>query len=259
MNAIIRGVCQELRLSYKNVYNPEHFGGDLKTFIEGNHINFLSYTNADYPYVEKFGRLRGFHVIRDPRDIIVSGYYSHLYSHPTKDWPELVAYREKIKNMSKEEGLFLEIDRSEYVFQHMSKWNYANSDILELKMEDIVRDPYASLVEVFAWLGLVNENMRLKNQTYYLLYRSISKLTGKYSRLGLLQYRVDKLPVDKLLYIVYSNRFDVKSKGRRPGQEDVTSHFRKGVPGDWVNHLTVDHVKYFEERHPNLLAKLGYE
>jgi hypothetical protein len=44
-------------------------------------------TNGDAEAVavlEQRGEYRGFHVIRDPRDVVVSAYFSHLYSHPIR-------------------------------------------------------------------------------------------------------------------------------------------------------------------------------
>ena len=36
-------------------------------------------------------------------------------------------------------------------------------------------------------------------------------------------------------------------------------HYRRGVPGDWVNHFESDHVRVFKGRYDDLLIKLGYE
>ena len=47
--------------------------------------------------------------------------------------------------------------------------------------------------------------------------------------------------------------------GRKPGQEDRSSHFRKGVHGDWVNHFTPEHLQDFKERYEDLLFEFGYE
>ena len=46
---------------------------------------------------------------------------------------------------------------------------------------------------------------------------------------------------------------------RKQGDEDVTSHFRKGRPGDWINHFTDDHKALFKELYPEILIGLGYE
>ena len=53
-------------------------------------------------------------------------------------------------------------------------------------------------------------------------------------------------------------RFDELSGGRTPGQEEVTSFFRKGVVGDWQNHFDDADCAAFEENAGALLTELGY-
>jgi hypothetical protein len=47
--------------------------------------------------------------------------------------------------------------------------------------------------------------------------------------------------------------------GRKIGEEDEKSHYRKGIAGDWRNHLTDDHVKLFRKCHGDLVERLGYD
>jgi hypothetical protein len=49
------------------------------------------------------------------------------------------------------------------------------------------------------------------------------------------------------------------SKGRRRGEEDPTSFFRKGVAGDWKNVFTEKDKQIFKEETGDLLVQLGYE
>lgn len=52
--------------------------------------------------------------------------------------------------------------------------------------------------------------------------------------------------------------FTKMSGGRTAGSEDHSSHFRKGVVGDWVNHFDDAALAGFEEHAGELLAELGY-
>jgi len=54
------------------------------------------------------------------------------------------------------------------------------------------------------------------------------------------------------------NDFKNFTKGRNPGAEDVRHHFRKGLPGDWINHFNNEHKKCFKEKYNDLLIKLQY-
>lgn len=47
--------------------------------------------------------------------------------------------------------------------------------------------------------------------------------------------------------------------GRRPGDEDRGSFYRKGVRGDWRNHFTDEDKRQFKEIAGDLLIELGYE
>jgi hypothetical protein len=98
-----------MRWKLAAVYNPHQFSNGLREFVEHNRIDFIAYGQADIKYIRALAELRGFHVIRDPRDMAVSAYFSHLYSHPTADWPELIKHRKILQSLSKREGLLLEI------------------------------------------------------------------------------------------------------------------------------------------------------
>ena len=90
ISSIVSSVCKKIGLRFFEVNGPPLFDHNLKSFVEGKKIEFLSYTNANIKFVNRLENFTGFHVIRDPRDIIVSAYFSHLHSHPTDIWPELI-------------------------------------------------------------------------------------------------------------------------------------------------------------------------
>jgi hypothetical protein len=53
--------------------------------------------------------------------------------------------------------------------------------------------------------------------------------------------------------------FEKLSKGRKRGEEDATSFFRKGVAGDWRRVFTEKDRSVFKEEAGDLLIELGYE
>lgn len=259
---IIREVCEYLGLVMSVLPNERVFDKDLPGYVERNKIDFVSYVNADYDYVRPVrGPLRGFHVVRDPRDIAVSSYFSHLYSHPTTStWPALAEHRARLQTLSKEEGLKLEILSSRWEFEHLYKWDYQRPDMLELQMEVLTQSPEQEYQRIFRFLGLLDEGTTISLAHSLDGLRLAANSALQHSRvLASVRLTTDNIPVDRLRQIVDANQFTKLAGGRAPGQEDVKSHYRKGVAGDWRNHFNEEHIALFKENFNDLLLRLGYE
>lgn len=168
-------------------------------------------------------------MIRDPRDRLVSHMF-HIKRDATLPW------HEAMKEMSDEEALLVCIEGGldklpnvEQMQDLTQSWLGAGDKALCVKYEDLILDPMSQLHRVFQYLDIVAN--------------------------------------DKLLEaIVERNRFERMSIGskvwkavRKPGQQDATSHFRKGIVGDWKNHFKKEHVQRFKELAGQTLVDLGYE
>ncbi|MEQ9553971.1 MAG: sulfotransferase domain-containing protein [Coleofasciculus sp. G3-WIS-01] len=257
LSNIVRNICAEVNWKACYVSNAKMFDFKLNEFVHQNKVDFLCYTNANFKYVKELDNFRGFHVIRDPRDVLVSGYFSHRYSHPTNRWSELVEHRSKLENLSKEEGLLLEIEFSKRFLEEMYTWDYSLSNVYEIKMENLVNDPYNEIIQACYFLGIVNEptfKERFSYLTAMFLNRALEK-SGKFS----FSMSMNKIPEERLLRLIYKNQFPRKSKGRNQGKEDKKSHYRKGVAGDWKNHFNQEHTRVFKNKYNQILIKLGYE
>ena len=277
MNAIIGDTCSLTGRSFAIVHNPEQFKHSIVDFVRQQKIDFLSYNCSSVAYLNDLDKITGFHVIRDPRDLIVSSYYSSLYSHPTNKgkFKGVVYRRERLKKASSlEEGLFMEIDHMDHVLQGMFDWDYNQPNILELKMEEFTREPnmqYKIFLDIFQHLEIIDENYCRKIidencrqvSTKKLLHLTFSRILNiaHCQRKGSLPCRhyMKKISIPQIMTVFYNNSFQVKTSGRKPGEEDVKNHLRKGVPGDWINHFNEDHKAYFKERYGDILIKLGYE
>lgn len=234
IHSILTEVCRDLSLKLEYVHSHNQFNGDLESFVKENDLDFITYANANMDYVAKLKNFKGFHVIRDPRDIAVSSYFSHLHSHPTDGWRLLAEHREKLQKASKQEGLFLDINFiNDGVYKVLERWNYHLPHILEIKMEELTREPSKKFVEIFGFLGIIAKGFTVSSR--------------------------NRISIKKLEKILEKKSFSTLSGGRKKGQENAGHHFRKGIAGDWANHFTEEHKKYFKEKYNDLLIKLGYE
>ncbi|MGO9271381.1 MAG: methyltransferase domain-containing protein [Terriglobia bacterium] len=225
IHRIVKDVAEVAGLEVFKSDSDRAFDGDLLSYRERNPFDILSFVNADYIYIRSLATV-GFHVIRDPRDIVVSAYFSHLNSHPEGTWPELRLWRNYLQSVPKDEGLMLEIEYMGRVVNRLLMWNYGEQpSILEYKFEDLIRNPLPMFTKAFEQMGIV-------------------PLVVGY---------------EELHALILKNSFENLSGGRTPGSEDGAHHYRRGVPGDWRNHFTNQHIAYFKALYNPLLLKLGYE
>jgi len=263
--SIIAEICFQMCLkrgAYQmgGYYKPKKPGYDLQKFAEENNVDFIIYRNADYEHIRDLTNYRGFHVVRDPRDILVSAYFSHLHSHGTKDWKELTVYRQKLQKVDKDEGLMMEMEFSRINFEKMYDWNYSLPNVLNIKMEDLFANNQEKFIEIFEFLGILDSSFKKSRSD---LNSEIIKITNriniKTNGLLPLKFSQDKISKKMITNIVIENSFSKKTKGRKKGKENVNHHYRKGVKGDWKNHLTSTHISTFKDNYNDLLLKLGYE
>jgi hypothetical protein len=259
LNTIASSVCRRLGLKFRAVYDEDGFGRDLEAFVTRHDIDFLAYGNADIAFVRRLPPHRGFHIVRDPRDVAVSAYFSHLKSHATEGWPELIAHRRRLKELSKDEGLALEIRFREREFRHMATWDYDQPQILEVRFEDLTRASYDVLLRIFDFLDLLEQcDYRWPLRARMLIVELLARIAATGGRPLPRPLAARRLPAPELLTIAWRRRFEAQSGGRSPGEENTAAHYRKGRAGDWINHFTADHKRLFKDLYPDLVPSLGY-
>jgi len=236
-------------------------GSEVRRWVTANAVEFLSFTNAHQRCVDGLGPVRGFHLIRDPRDIVVSTYYSDLLSHPlTADWPQLTDIRNQLQQMNKDDGLLWEIEHLWGVFNALETWDYTQPNVLEVRLESLMANPAPEFVKIFVFLGLVDKNGRKGRHPLVSAMKRRTRMgTDRIFHFSPSLLSEKTLSVERLLAIVSAHAFTPLSGGRSPGEEDPASHYRKGVKGDWKNHFNRDHVARFKSLYNGLLLQLGYE
>jgi hypothetical protein len=232
---------------------------ELRAQVDARGADFVTVGSADRQLAEILRPARAFHVIRDPRDLIVSGYFSHRNSHPTEGWPHLQAHRAALQAVSPEKGLLLEMEFAKVALLQIGDWDYTNDSVLELRMEELILYPYDAFLQIFRHLGLLSdvEPTRAAQQIPVWTSRLLNRLSKRRPFGGLKR----KIPTtgEIVLSAVYARRFEAQTQGRERGVENTMSHYRKGVSGDWVNHFRPQHAEAFDSQFDGLLVRLGYE
>lgn len=160
-------------------------------------------------------------VLRDPRDRIVSEIYSHLYSHGSS--PMADADRDFMNRLhDPEDRIRYKVLRSAPDIGFCRSWTGCeDADVRVLRYEDLLDDQQGRLAELFEWLGV-------------------------------------RVPGEVLSRVVDRLSFEQRS-GRKRGDQNLLSHYRRGVAGDWRNHFTRELGGLWESLYPGALRELGYE
>lgn len=179
------------------------------------------------------------HIIRDGRDAAVSTVH-HQWNNATdqgggiKITPEQTAKREAYRTEPGAfgaggesifvEGQVAELARSWSTFVGRAMQDghsLLGNDYHQVHYEDLLREPIAKVRGVLEFLGAIS--------------------TEEVAR-----------------RCVETASFEKKSS-RKPGEEDPTSFYRKGIAGDWKGVFTKEDRQAFREEAGELLIELGYE
>ena len=255
---ILNAVAADAGWNVAYLPEPRHFEDDLAAYVSKKKVDFFYYVNANMTDIAALPEHRAFHVVRDPRDTIISAYHSHKSTHPTDDFPELVPHRKALNEVDESEGLLLEIEFSARFMSQVAEWDYDQEHVLELKQEELTRDPYNGFLRIFEHLGVLDgSHYAKKNWLPYLVSSSLNIL---HRRNGIVPRKKRwSIPGERILGAVYDNRFEKMSKGRKHGQADTKSHYRSGKSGEWRTRFSPKHVEAFRARYGDIVERLGYE
>ncbi len=170
--------------------------------------------------------------VRDPRDLIISGYFYHLrgaepwfrFKHvDPKYWepingnvpdkmPPDISFAEYLQSISKEEGLIAEIEFRKFHFQSIREW----------KIDDRIR-----------------------------LFRYEDILGNEEQKFDELLRFYEVSPIERKLGVWLARRQKYVNGQKR-------KHIRKPEPGQWQEHFTPRVLKYFNKHYEDVLKILNY-
>jgi len=181
---------------------------------------FISYPKfAELPKPEQY---RAFFVLRDPRDIVVSSYFSTRNSHtPMGDVP---AVRKVLREKSFKDGMLYTIEhlRRKGTFRSMRSW---------------VTAPGTPAVALFRYEDLTGERQHAEVER-------------------MMRHCGVELPPARLEELL--SRYSFSRMRSDPEGTAVVSHYRKGKAGDWRNHFDDDIDEEFRAATGDLVDVLGY-
>ena len=191
-----------------------------------------------------FDRLPNFlgsHVIRDPRDLLISGYRYHLWCnekwacrpmdarlHKRLELESLglnknaqsKSYQQLLNSVDEHTGLMIELNWRRPHFQQMAEWNYQDPRILELRYEEVFGNESGEVMKLLLHYGLLEHEAL-----------PIAKFADQISFLQL-------------------------SKKKQTGENE---HASVGRIDRWKSELPSQLRQEFKNRHGELLVQLGYE
>lgn len=173
--------------------------------------------------IKKNSNYRAFFLVRDPRDLIISNYFSLKHSHSPYD-PYILRMRKRLNEISEEDGIA-------ELIQSLTPG-------IKLTLE--------------GWFSNRSEKIKLiKFEDFF-----GSNQDKEFAEL--LEFCEIELPTNGIKYLL--DKYSFKSiSGRKLGTEDVKNHYRKGTPGDWKNHFTDKHKENFNNLSGDLLINCNYE
>lgn len=181
--------------------------------------------------LNQFDEYRCTHIIRDPRDLVVSGYFYHLRTdekwcakpnqHNT-DLPSNVSYQQHLRSLNKEEGIIYELSHvSGRMTEYMHEWDYANPYSLELRYELVLGNEAFWFQKIFEWYG-IEKNRRPE-------------------------------------LVKIAENFSLQSI-KNTNKKTVIGHMRPNSSiGQWRMYFTDKIKTIFKEKYGNVLISLGYE
>lgn len=177
-----------------------------------------------YKTIPKPESYKTFYVLRDPRDTLVSWYYSARNSHvPIEPIPRL---RSELQQLDFESGMMFMID-------FLCEWQFF--DCQRSWMERGIQDPQ---VRIFRYEQLAGDEAGFARDLF--------------------NYLAIEMPETDFTELCDRHAFSRFAHGRKKGEEDQQSHYRAGRQGDWQIKFTDRIGAHFQASTGNLVDVLGY-
>ncbi|MBU2668275.1 sulfotransferase domain-containing protein [Actinoplanes bogorensis] len=203
-------------------YDPRFYDWKHPRVVPPNRIGLsLFFPRPRFDKMPKPERYRAFFVMRDPRDMVVSSYFSTRNSHgPMGD---VLEQRKVLLEKPRKEGML-------WLIGDMAKKNRFGA------IRSWVEAPASEEVRLVKYEDLTGEDQAAEMES-------------------LLRHCGINLPPDALAKVL--EKYSFAKMNERSGTATV-SHYRKGQAGDWANHFDDDIYAAFDKVTGDLVERLGY-
>ena len=199
-----------------------YYAGSWGSLPENNFDIFID--NKSQFQLNLLPAYRGLHLIRDPRDIIISGCFYHQkadekWLHTKRKEFAGLTYQEKINSYSSlDDQILFEMEHTAAItITEITEWDYSNSNFIEVKYESLIEDYNLILFhQIFTFLGF----------------------PGRF--------------IPNILEIAHQNSIF-------SGKVKKSIHVRSGKTNQWEDFFKDKHKRRFIELFRDILVKLGYE
>ncbi len=166
--------------------------------------------------------LRLVHLVRDPRDVVVSGFVHQANIRIASSHADTERYQRLLGDQRVDDDL---LDSSLALWTDSNRAaSEANSHLdhtLLLRYEDLLTTPIEQATALFEFIGADSDAAIVERCTQQTSFRALSG-------------------------------------GRDSGEEDRSNFFRKGIAGDWVNWLSESQSQRIADQAGDLMDRFGY-
>ena len=239
MRQVFKAIARILEIPFQVV-----LGNDFAKNIKDGERIFLANWSSKFPKeVTNRADARILHMIRDPRDVLLSGARYHLvgpkegetFLHTPREDLAGLSYQEHMKSLSSDEQLVFEMDNKHAeTLSEMMDWDYDRINSIELRYEEMMLDTDCDAFDqVLRLMGFKGKEVRVGKRVFWnrSLFGGMAKSDNRNDRMNLhvasgkiAQWRT-KMP--KSIAVLYAEKFG----------EDLVTLGYEDHPTKWLEEL----------------------